>query len=134
MARLVTRKDLDNLVTGVAGPVTAQTAVSKGQVLRLDAAGEARPANNLVSESIGRILGLATKDAGAGFPVEYQYIGPFQMPVDQGWSYGQDLYWDASGNLTATPPTPVLGEFIQIAGFALTSDTIFLVQVPGYPF
>jgi predicted RecA/RadA family phage recombinase len=134
MASLVTKKDLDSLVTNIGGPLEVVSGCSKGQVLRVLSENKLEVADNSVSDSLGKVVGVALRDCSPGCKVEFQFLGTFTMETDQSWVSGVPVYFDSSGNLTQTPPSSNPGDFIQILGVALNVDTVFLFREPSYPF
>ena len=134
MARLVTFKDLDNLVTNVGGPIVVSSGCERGQALIISGDNTLDLADTSVSRSLGRFIGVASSTVTPGSKVKYQYLGPFKMDASMGWSAGQPIYTDDEGYLTNVPPVSTTGKYIQVLGVALTDDTVFLFREPAYPF
>jgi hypothetical protein len=91
-----------------------------GQVAYADAANAAHR---------GHVLGMTLNAASAGGTVQIQSGGEVLEPT---WTWTVDgvVYLGSNGVLTQTPPTPP--SFLQVVGFAVAADRLFLNLLPPF--
>ena len=99
----------------------AQTAISQGQALLMNSAGEVKPAtmNSLLVED-ATVIGFALNSASTGNQVDVLIAG--LLPTS-GLSAGQTYYLSNNGSITTIPPSGV-NEYVTRVGEAISSGQL----------